>query len=124
MPSYRRFRQVVGALLLIAATLAGAGLHHHEDLARYAAGADPGALSGRVVSNHSPLSKSSHWHSVLRVQEHACLACHHQRFAAIAARAHDPAPSQIRLFVSHVSLLGPALSLRLCDPTRGPPSLS
>jgi hypothetical protein len=122
-----RTRRVSGAILLLAAVLAAAGgLHNHADLARIAAagfGANPGH-NHRVVSSHSPLEKSSHWHSVIRGQDHACLACHLHRFAAVAARAHGAAPTDVGLFASHESLLAASLAFRLGDPTRGPPRVS
>ncbi len=125
MAAERRFRRFKGVILLLAAVLAAAGgLHNHADLARLAAAGLGPAPGQRVLSSHSPLSTSSHWHSVIRVQGDECLACHLHRFAAVAERAHDPAPSNAGLFVSHAVPQGTARVSRLCDPTRGPPTVS
>jgi hypothetical protein len=118
-----RYRRFTGSVLLLAAVLAAAGgLHDHLDLARIAAAGPAGGE--RVLSSHSPLEKASHWHSVIRGHDHSCLACHLHRFAAVPGRAHDPAPSNTDQFVSHAAPQRPAQVFRLCDPTRGPPSLS
>ena len=123
MAGESRFRRISGAILLLAALLAAAGdLHNHADLARIAAAG--GAPGERVLSNHSPHEKAAHWHSVVRGHEHSCLACHLHRFAAAPERAHDPAPAQTHQFVTHASPQRVATVFRLCDPTRGPPSVS
>jgi hypothetical protein len=108
---------------LLSAILAAAGSLHHEDLSRFAVSTgNPEA--GRVVSSHSPLSKSSHWHSVIRVHEHSCLACHLHRFAALPGDTHEAAPAHTDQFVSHATPRLAAQVFRLSGPTRGPPSHS
>ena len=125
MAAARRARRVSGAILLLAAVFAAAGgLHNHADLARIAAAGMAPAGGERVVSNHSPLEKSSHWHSVVRVQDHSCLACHLQRFAAVASRSQSAAPSGVGLFHSHAGPSRSVFAFHRSDPTRGPPSVS
>jgi hypothetical protein len=125
MSAERRFRRLIGSILLLAAVLAAAGgLHNHVDLARIAAAGMAPAGGERVLSNHSPHEKASHWHSVVRVQDHSCLACHTQRFAAVASRSQSAAPSEVGLFQSHAGPAGFASAFRLSDPTRGPPTVS
>jgi hypothetical protein len=105
---------------LLAAVLASAGgIHNDPGFARISAA---GGGGDRVISAHDPLEKASHWHSVIRGHEHSCLACHLQRYEAIPARAHDPAPAHADQFVSHAAPQSEAQVFRLGDPTRGPPS--
>lgn len=114
-------RRASGAVLLLAALLGAAGsLHNHADLAAYG----PGLARGHVHSNHNPLEKASHWHSIVREREHSCLACQLHRFAAEPSRVPGTAPSEVGLFVSHATPCGVAAVFRLGDPTRGPPSVS
>lgn len=121
----RRFRRASGAVLLLAAVLSAAGgLHNHADLARIAAAGMAPAGGERLLSSHSPLEKASHWHSVVRVQDHSCVACHIQRFAAVASRSHSVVPSEVGLFHAHAGPASSASAFRLSDPTRGPPSVS
>ena len=115
-------RLACGVLFLAVLGVAG-GPHHHEILGG-GFGQVRSDSASRVVSNHSPLSRASHWHSGKRVQSDPCLACLVHRFAAVAPRAHGIAPVHVGLFVSHAVPQGPALAFRLCDPTRGPPSFS
>lgn len=119
-----RSRRWTGAVLLLAAVAAAAGgLHNHADLARLAAaGFGPG--TGRVLSSHSPLEKSAHWHAVLRVEDGDCVACHLHRFAAVLASAHGAPATAAGHFVAHAAPRGAALVFRLGDPTRGPPAVS
>jgi hypothetical protein len=113
-------RLICGVLLLAVLGVAG-GAHHHDLVGGFSQGRSDGA--SRVVSSHSPLSKASHWHSGKRVQDDPCLACHLHRFA-MAARTHGNAPTDVGLFAPHAEPTVPALAFHLCDPTRGPPSLS
>jgi hypothetical protein len=114
-------RRVSGAVLLLAALVGAAGsLHNHADLAGYG----PNPARGHVHSNHNPLEKSSHWHSVVRERDHSCLACHLQRFTAEPSRLRAEPPGQTRQFVSHAAPFGVVAVFRLGDPTRGPPLFS
>ncbi len=127
MAGRQRRRRISGVILLLAAVLAAAGgLHNHADLAKIAAAGfgDNTGHGHRVVSSHSPLERASHWHSVIRGQDHACLACHLHRFAAVVAQAQGAAPTDVGLFVSHERPLAALLAFRLGDPTRGPPRVS
>ena len=122
MSDGRHFRRLAAGVLLAAVGAAVGGFHQHQSLSGLISPA-PGS-SERVVSHHSPLSKASHWHSVVRSDEHPCLACHAHRFAAVIRGAHGHAAVAVGLFVSHAAPLGAAFLSRLGDPTRGPPSLS
>jgi hypothetical protein len=115
-------RLACGVLFLAVLGVAG-GPHHHEILGG-GFGQGRSDSASRVVSNHSPLSRASHWHSGKRVQSDPCLACLIHRIPAVAPRAQGIAPTEIRLFVNYGEPAGAALVFRLCDPTRGPPSLS
>lgn len=116
-------RRLGSGILLAAVFAAAAGFHQHERLAGFTGPAAQGS-SGRVVSGHSPLSKASHWHSVVRAADDTCLACHGKRFAAVAERALGPAPAHVNLFASHPAPQRAARPHRFGDPTRGPPSVS
>ncbi len=96
----RRF----AALLLLATVAGAAALHHHEDLA----GTVGGAGGDRVVSNHSPLSKASHWHSGIHVKDDPCLACSTQRGAGMPAAAGFVVP----LLASFMAVAARAASAR------------
>jgi hypothetical protein len=86
------FRRLAAGVLLLGA-LAGAGLHHHEDLV----GAS-GAPAERFLSSHSPLSRAAHWHSAVRAKDDPCLACQGQRAAGLALAARREAPLTIAFF--------------------------
>jgi hypothetical protein len=123
MSSGRQLRRLTAGLLLTAVVAAAGGLHNHQSLSSLVSPATPGSPE-QVVSNHSPLSGASHWHSIVRSDDHPCLACHAHRFAAVMRGAHGPAAVALGLFVSHAAPLRAAFLSRLGDPTRGPPSLS
>jgi hypothetical protein len=123
MSNGRHLRRLAAGILLAAVIASAGGLHIHESLSGLISPTAPGA-SDRFVSNHSPLSKASHWHSIVRADDHPCLACHAHRFAAVMRGAHGPAAVALGLFVSHAAPVRAAFLSRLGDPTRGPPSLS
>lgn len=115
------WKRFLAGWLLLATLGAAGGLHHHDIFAGFEAG-HPGAA--RVVSNHDPLSKASHWHAGTRASDDPCLACHVHRFAAMVMRAQGSAPVATGLFVIHAVPQGAAPVFLLGDPTRGPPVLS
>jgi hypothetical protein len=123
MSDGRYLRRLAAGILLAAVIASAGGMHFHESLSGLISPTAPGTTD-RVVSHHSPLSKSSHWHAVVRADEHPCLACHAHRFAAVMRGAHGPAAVAVGLFVSHAAPLRAAFLSCLGDPTRGPPSLS
>ena len=123
MSSGWSLRRLGSGILLAAVFAASGGFHHHERLSGFTRPEAPSSPE-QVVSNHSPLSKASHWHSVVRAADDTCLTCHGQRFAAETAPAHDPAPADVDLFASHCAPRDAARPDRFGDPTRGPPSVS
>ena len=116
-------RRLGSGILLAAVFAASGGFHQHERLSGFTRPAAPGSPES-VVSAHSPLSKASHWHSVVRDADDTCLACHGKRFAALTGRAHGPAPATLDHFVSHSAPQAAASASRFGDPTRGPPSVA
>jgi hypothetical protein len=122
MRGYAFLKRLASGVLFLAVLAFAGGPHHHDNLGFFSAGPTDGP--SRIVSSHSPLSKASHWHSGKRVQDDPCLACFLHRFAAMPERAHDPAPAHADQFVPHAAPPRAAQVFRLCDPTRGPPSVS
>lgn len=116
-------RRLGSGILLAAVFAASGGFHQHERLSGFTR---PEAASSpnRVVSSHSPLSKVSHWHSVVRAADDTCLACHGKRFAALTPQAHGPAPLDVDRFASHCAPQRTARLNRFSEPSRGPPSVS
>jgi len=111
-------RRLAAGLVLFGA-LGGAGLHHHEDLAAF--GAD--GSGERVLSGHSPLSHSAHWHSAVVVKDDACLACQGQRSAGVTPEICREAPLALACF--HATAAAPALRPVAVEShgSRGPPAL-
>ena len=117
-------RRLTGGALLLAILLLAGGLHNHADLAAIASAGFSPSGGNHVLSGHSPLSKASHWHSIVRAPDDACLACQAQRHAAVVSRTPGLVPETAGLFVSHPVPQGTAPVFRLGDPSRGPPSVS
>ena len=114
-------RRLAAAALLLAA-LAGAGLHHHEDLSGALSVASAGEARDRVVSSHSPLSKTAHWHSGVRVKDDPCLACQSHRMAGLAADARPETPLTIVLGAAAVLAFAPISVTESFHGCRAPPS--
>ncbi len=120
IPSTLRRRLCAG--LLFAALAAAAGLHHHEDLAGTLR--DPsGASPDRVVSNHSPLSKASHWHAGVSVKDDPCEACKSNRMAGVLAGACLRVPLAAVHFATGPIGIAPVSLAVLSNGSRAPPAL-
>ncbi len=119
MSARRGLLRLLAAGLALLGALAAAGLHHHEDLASFV----PGAAGERVLSGHSPLSHSAHWHSAVVVKDDACLACQGQRSAGVTPEICREAP----LALAHFRATAAALSFLPVavesHGSRGPPAL-
>jgi hypothetical protein len=118
----RQLRRLVAGVLLGAVIASAGGLHVHESFAGLVSPAAPGAPE-RVVSNHSPLSKASHWHSVVRFDEHPCLACHSHRMAGLAGDASLPFPILIASVANDEVASKPVSIASFANGSRAPPSL-
>ena len=125
MTAGSRWKRLVGGGLLLAVLAAAGGLHHHEDLFGSLTNTPGGTPPlDRIVSGHSPLSASSHWHSGKRVLSDPCLACHLHRVAALR-KSLDLFPRLSVVLNSEVPRRAvPIPGLRLSEPARGPPSVS
>ena len=122
MSDGRRFRSLTASLVLAAVVLAAGGLHNHESLSSLVS-PSASASSEKTVSNHSPLSKASHWHSVVRADDHPCLACHSHRMAGLAAHASLPSLVRIAGFARDAVASKPVSIASFANGSRAPPSL-
>ena len=111
-------RRVAAGLVLLGA-LSGAGLHHHEDLASFV----PGALGERVLSGHSPLSHSVHWHSAVVVKDDPCLACQSHRVAGTTIEPCRETPLAFFLLHAVSSPISRFSAEIETHGSRGPPAL-
>jgi hypothetical protein len=109
----------IAAGILLFGVLAAAGLHHHEDLA----GAVSGAPLERVVSNHSPLSGATHWHSGVPVKDDPCLACQSHRSVGAAPEPSREAPLTLACFHATLSFSSPVSGGIEFHGSRAPPAL-
>ena len=122
MSSGPRLQRLTAGILLAAVVATAGGLHLHENLAGLIAPMSPGAPD-RVVSHHSPLSKASHWHSIVRTDDHPCLACQSHRMAGLAAHASLELPVLIIEFAGDAVSSKPISIASFANGSRAPPSL-
>jgi heme A synthase len=115
-------RRLAAGVLLAAIIASAGGLHVHESFAGLVSPTSTGAPE-RVVSNHSPLSKATHWHSVVRFDEHPCLACHSHRMAGLAVNASVSLPVLIAAFAGDEVASKPVSIASFANGSRAPPSL-
>jgi hypothetical protein len=108
--------------LLLAASVAVASAQHHEDLGFPLAGRVSGTTD-RFISDHGPCSKGEHWHSVVRVKDHPCLACQGSRLAGIAAEPRRETPISIRPLADSSPLANRLSGSTLSNGSRAPPAL-
>src|SRR5215467_12341183 len=111
-------RRLAAGLVLLGA-FGGAGLHHHEDLASFAAGAP----AERVLSGHSPLSHSAHWHSAVVVKDDACLACQTHRISGTTISVSPETPLALAFFLPASSPVSPVSTGIGSHGSRAPPAL-
>ena len=122
MSSGRRLRRLTGGLLLLAVMAAAGGFHNHQSLSSLVSPPTAGS-SEQVVSTHSPFSKASHWHSVVRSDDDVCLACHSHRMAGLAAHASLSGPVLITSLAGDAVASKPVSIASFANGSRAPPSL-
>ena len=110
-------RRIAAGLVLLGA-FAGAGLHHHEDLAGIV-----GAPAERALSSHDPLSRGSHWHAAVVAKDDPCLACHGQRAAGLSVEGHGAAPVASVRFRGAGGPALPTVAALSTHGSRAPPAL-
>ena len=106
---------------LLAGLLAGASVPHSHPL--LLGGEDGGApaSSARVVTDDS--SNTLRWHSILRIEQDDCVACHAQRTTDLSRPVAVRAVSQPRTPLVAALDVPVVLRERSASSTRGPPSL-
>jgi|RhiMetdeSRZDD1v2_1073273.scaffolds.fasta_scaffold08211_4 hypothetical protein len=122
MSSGRQLRRLTASILLAAIVVAAGGFHNHQSLSSFVSPPEAGS-SEQVVSTHSPFSKASHWHSVVRFDEDPCLACHSQRIASLAANASVSTPVLIASLATDPVASKPVSIASFANGSRAPPAL-